>query len=167
MIRGNVPGRLKRLDNGEYGALVLAAAGLKRLGLSGRISRYFSYGEMLPAAGQGILAVQGRRDVDYRFLVLFFDEEARDAALAERAFVRALGGGCSSPTAAYAVCEGEKLALTGLYVNWNEETESLGRKPEGADTEYCCTGEIRGDRREAENLGRELAERLRGKAAER
>ncbi len=167
MIRGNVPGRLKRLDNGEYGALVLAAAGLKRLGLSGRISRYFSYGEMLPAAGQGILAVQGRRDVDYRFLEGFFDEEARDAALAERAFVRALGGGCSSPTAAYAVCEGEKLALTGLYVNWNEETESLGRKPEGADTEYCCTGEIRGDRREAENLGRELAERLRGKAAER
>ena len=167
MIRGNVLSRLKRLDDGEYGALVLAAAGLKRLGLSGRISRYFSCGEMLPAAGQGILAVQGRSDVDYRFLQGFFDEEARDAALAERAFVRELGGGCSSPAAAYAVCEGDELVLNGLYVNRYGETESPGRKPEGADAEYCRTGEIRGDRRDAENLGRELAERLRRKAAER
>ena len=89
------------------------------------------------------------------------------AALAERAFVRELGGGCSSPTAAYAVCEGDELALNGFYVNRDEETESPGRKPEGADAKYCHTGEIRGDRRDAENLGRELAERLRGKAAER
>ena len=116
MIRGNVGSRLKKLDEGEYGALVLAAAGLRRLGLTGRISRYFSVEEMLPAAGQGILAVQGRKGLDYGFLAGFFDEKARDAALAERAFVRALGGGCSSPAAAYAVCEGEEIVLTGLSV---------------------------------------------------
>ncbi len=167
MIRGNVLGRLKKLDDGEYGALVLAAAGLKRLGLSGRISRYFSCGEMLPAAGQGILAVQGRRDVDYSFLEGFFDEEARDAALAERAFVRELGGGCSSPAAAYAVCEGEKLVLKGLYVNPKGAAKDRGKKSEGMDTGYYRTEEIWGSRRDAESLGRELAERMRGKAAER
>lgn len=132
MIRGNVVSRLKKLDEGEYGALVLAAAGLKRLGLSHHISRYFSCGEMLPAAGQGILAVQGRSGLDYGFLEGFFDREARDAALAERAFVRTLGGGCSSPVAAYAVCEGEELVLTGLYVRENREGCGDGLQGAGA-----------------------------------
>lgn len=71
-IRGNVLTRLRKLDDGEYGALVLAAAGLKRLGLSERISRYFSVEEMIPAAGQGILAVQGRKGEDYSYLNGFF-----------------------------------------------------------------------------------------------
>ena len=73
LIRGNLQTRLRKLDEGRYGAIVLAAAGLKRLGLEDRISRYFSPEEMLPAAGQGILAVQGRAGVDYGYLHGFFD----------------------------------------------------------------------------------------------
>ena len=82
LIRGNVQTRLRKLDEGRYGAIVLAAAGLKRLGLEDRISRYFSPEEMLPAAGQGILAVQGRAGVDYGYLHGFFDPAAGTCAQA-------------------------------------------------------------------------------------
>ena len=74
-VRGNVQTRLAKLDRGEYSGLVLAAAGLKRLGLEDRISRYFTVEEMIPAAGQGILAIQGRQGEDYRYLEGFFDEK--------------------------------------------------------------------------------------------
>ena len=75
-IRGNVLTRLEKLDRGEYDALILAAAGLKRLGLEHRICRYFSAEEILPAAGQGILAVQGRAGEDYGFLETLAKEGA-------------------------------------------------------------------------------------------
>ncbi len=114
-LRGNVLTRLKKLDDGAYGAILLAAAGLKRLGLTHRISRYFSTEEIVPAAGQGILAVQGRAGEDASYLDGFEDEEAKQCALAERAYVRALGGGCSAPTAAYAAVEDGKLTLRGVY----------------------------------------------------
>lgn len=172
MIRGNLVSRLKKLDEGKYSALILAAAGLKRLGLSRRIYRYFSCGEMVPAAGQGILALQGRKDTDYGFLEGFFDEDAKDAALAERSFVRALGGGCFSPTAAYAVCEGEQLTLTGLYdCRWDcAGNLSLGEESFWRDDRFSpvrgemgyTVDKICGSRTEAEKLGRELAERMRG-----
>ena len=113
-VRGNVLTRLRKLDEGEYGALVLAAAGLHRLHLEERITRYFDPEELLPAAGQGILAVQGRAGEDYRFLKRFFDEDSRVAAEAERAFVRELDGGCSSPVTAYARVNGEQLILHGF-----------------------------------------------------
>lgn len=116
-VRGNVLTRLEKLDRGEYGALVLAAAGLKRLGLEGRISRFFAPEELLPAAGQGILAVQCRADMDMSFLEGLRDREAEICALAERAFVGALDGGCSSPVAAYAQVIGETVTVTGLYVD--------------------------------------------------
>ena len=138
-VRGNVQTRLRKLDSGEYGALVLAAAGLRRLGLEGRIARYFSPEEMLPAAGQGILAVQTRREAP-AWLEGLNDPDARDCALAERAFVRELDGGCASPVAAYAVIEGEELLLTGM--------DETGRRHT-----------IRGSRREAENLGSRLGTR--------
>ena len=67
-IRGNLQTRLRKLDEGEYSGLILAAAGLKRLGLESRISRYFTPDEMIPSAGQGILAVQGRKGEDYGYL---------------------------------------------------------------------------------------------------
>ena len=172
MVRGNLISRLKKLERGEYGGLLLAAAGLKRIGLTHRIFRYFSCEEMLPAAGQGILAVQGRKDLDYDFLEGFFDEDARDAALAERSFVRGLGGSCFSPTAAYAVCEGEKLTLTGLYYpGGNRDGDSgLRREARGPACEIppdAKWGEsvldtVCGDRTEAEKLGRALAERMLG-----
>ena len=145
-VRGNVQTRLAKLDAGEFSALVLAAAGLKRLGLENRISRYFTTDEMLPAAGQGILAVQTRRGMDADCLRTFHNADAACCALAERAFVRALGGGCSSPVAAYAEVVNDTLTLTGLYVS---EDESVVRK-----------GACSGRKTDAEALGCALAAQL-------
>lgn len=145
-VRGNVLTRLEKLDRGEYGALVLAVAGLKRLGLEERISRIFTTKEVIPAAGQGILAVQGRAGEDYSFLNSFDDQDAACAAVCERAFVRMLDGGCSSPVAAYARLEAGKLEVTGLYY----DPVSGG----------YITGSRIGDAEQAEQLGRELAEEL-------
>lgn len=119
-VRGNVLTRLQKLDGGEYGALVLAAAGLKRLGLEKRICRYFAPEELLPAAGQGILAVQRRRGIDASLLDCLRDPAAEGCALAERAFVGALGGGCSSPVAAHAVVNGNAITITGMYAAEDE-----------------------------------------------
>ena len=146
-VRGNVQTRLRKLDGGEYSALVLAAAGLKRLGLENRISRWFTTEEILPAAGQGILAVQGRKDRDYSFLEGYSDRDSWTAGHAERAFVRYLDGGCSSPVAAYAETVREELTLTGLY--YREE-----------DGTYI-KGSITGKASEAEALGIALAKRLK------
>lgn len=135
-IRGNIQTRLAKLDEGQYSALVLAAAGLKRLGLESRINRYFSIDEMLPAAGQGILAVQGIAGEDYTYLDDFFDRDSYYAAMAERAFVKRLDGGCSSPVAAYAQVDGNSMTLTGLYYD-NESGEWWKKKASGcaADAE--------------------------------
>lgn len=145
-IRGNVQTRLRKLDEGQYSATILAVAGLKRSGLEHRIRRIFSPEEMVPAAGQGILAVQGRAGEDYSYLDGFFDPDSRDVARCERAFVTRLEGGCTAPTAAYAVLseDGTQLELTGLYVK--ELTgEMYLRRASGA-------------REQAEQLGRTLAE---------
>ena len=127
-IRGNVLTRLEKLDRGEYDALILAAAGLKRLGLEHRICRYFSAEEILPAAGQGILAVQGRAGEDYGFLETLTKEGAGAEALAERAFVRYLDGGCSSPVAAYARVDNDRLYLRGLYYIEEKGSYTLGSR---------------------------------------
>ena len=146
-VRGNVQTRLAKLDGGEYSALVLAAAGLKRLGLELRICRYFSAEEILPAAGQGILVVQTRKGMDTDCLRLVRDEDSTWCALAERAFVHTLDGGCTSPVAAHAVVDGETLTLTGFYVSADE---SVQRK-----------GALSGPREQAEQLGQALANQLR------
>ena len=145
-IRGNLQTRLRKLDAGEYSALILAAAGLKRLGLEHRINRYFSPEEMIPAAGQGILAVQGRKELDYDYLEGYGDPDAWDTGRAERAFVKYLDGGCSSPVAAYGEIQGEEIFLRGLY--YIEETGAYKK------------GSIRGNRRDAEKLGIALAKEL-------
>ena len=141
-VRGNVLTRLEKLDGGQFSALVLAAAGLKRLGLESRISRIFSADELLPAAGQGILAAQVRSGEDASWLAPFADRESGARALAERSFVKALDGGCSSPIAAFAVLEGETLTLTGM----------------GAGGEKSA---LTGPAGQPEELGRALAERMR------
>ncbi|HCT89771.1 MAG TPA: hydroxymethylbilane synthase [Lachnospiraceae bacterium] len=151
-IRGNVLTRLEKVDSGEYAATVLAAAGLGRLGLLHRASRYFTVEEMLPAAGQGILAVQGREREDYGYLEGFEDRDAALAGRSERAFVRALDGGCTSPVAAYGAVQGGQIFLTGLY--YDEETENWAR------------GTLAGDVARTEALGQELAEKLRRQAGE-
>lgn len=125
-VRGNVQTRLAKLEAGQYSALVLAAAGLKRLNLENRISRYFSVEEILPAAGQGILVVQTRRGMPVDCLRLVHHRQTAFCAAAERAFVRTLDGGCSSPVAAHAVVAGEMLTLTGYYVSPDERVQRRG-----------------------------------------
>ena len=93
------------------------AAGLKRLGLEHRITRYFTVEEMIPAAGQGILALQSRAGEDLSYLSQVVDEDGTLCAMAERAFVRRLDGGCSSPIAAHAQIVGNDILMTGLYVD--------------------------------------------------
>lgn len=151
-VRGNVQTRLKKLDEGQYGALVLAAAGLVRLGLEDRIYKYFEPSEILPAAGQGVLAVQGRQGEDYSWADGFNDQKTEREALAERAFVRWLDGGCSSPIAAFAVCGEAELTVEGLYYddptgNWHRES-------------------ITGSPEEAEELGIRLAKIMKGRYEE-
>lgn len=145
-VRGNLNTRLKKLDSGEYDALILAAAGLIRLGLSERISRFFSTEEMIPAAGQGVLAIQGRRDNAFPFVKMVHSEKSAILTRAEQGFVLALGGGCSSPTAAFAKFEDDRLILRGLY--YDEETKEVH------------TGLIEGKPESAEELGKKLAGQL-------
>ena len=149
-VRGNVQTRLAKLERGEYGALVLAAAGLNRLGLQNRISRYFSPEEIIPAAGQAILAVQGRAGELEDAVRVLDDADARDCAIAERSFVKTLGGGCFAPVAAYAEIEGDMLHLRGLYVSEDESRSARGA--------------VTGLRSEAASLGRTLALQLQKQA---
>ena len=136
-VRGNVLTRLRKLDEGQYGALVLACAGLKRLGLENRISRVFSVDEILPAACQGVLAVQSRDGFDTSLLDCFHDPDAAVCAGAERAFVRALDGGCTSPVAAYATLAPDgTLTLTGLNV---DENDGVHKRTITSSRERCET----------------------------
>ena len=147
-IRGNVQTRLRKLSEEGYDATLLAAAGLKRAGMEHVIGRYFSAEEMIPAAGQGILAVQGRAgDERLASLVACVDDrDSRVCALAERAFIRASGGGCTSPMAAHAVVNGSEITLSGLYC---QEENGLYKK-----------GKICGRVCDAKSLGEQLAEQL-------
>lgn len=147
LVRGNVITRLQKLDNGEYCALILSAAGLARLGLEHRISRIFTPQEMIPAAGQAILVVQGRAGEDYGYLDAVDNKEARVCAYAERAFVRVLDGGCGAPIAAYAQVTEGGMHLMGLYCD-----ETTGRH---------ATGELDGTTEDAVLLGETLAKRLK------
>lgn len=145
-IRGNVLTRLDKLDAGEYDALILAAAGLKRLGLEERIHKYFEVDEILPAAGQGIMAIQGRKGVDYSFLSDYVNLETAYIAKGERAFVRYLDGGCSSPVAAYGEVHDNIFCLRGLY--YMEGTDDF------------VVGQMEGSVKEAEQIGIALAKSM-------
>ncbi len=153
-VRGNIETRLRKLDEGEYGALVLAAAGLHRLGLEKRITKYFTPEEIIPAAGQGILAVQGREGEFEAEAKKLDDEESRLCAVCERAYIKALGAGCFAPVAAYAEVQGDMLCLRGMYASGN------GRQ--------VSRGTATGKKERAEDIGRSLAlhlkNRVEGKA---
>lgn len=116
-LRGNVLTRLRKLDEGEFGAIVLAVSGLKRLGLEGRISKIFEVDEVVPAAGQGILVIQSRAEYNPPFLKSFNDPHSEICALCERALARKMGGGCTMPLGAYCEIEGDELILRGFYSN--------------------------------------------------
>jgi hydroxymethylbilane synthase len=147
-VRGNVDTRLRKLDEGQYDALILASAGLRRLGLHARISAAISTDEMLPAVGQGAVAIETRSDNEYAIsMVSKLDhEETRIACLAERSLLRALGGGCQFPIAAHAVVYNRELRLEGVVA-----------KPDGSQ---ILRDRVSGSISDAEQLGTELASKL-------
>ena len=115
-VRGNVDTRLRKLDEGQYDALILASAGLRRLELEHRIDAAISTEEMVPAVGQGAIAIETRADDEFTIETTgaLDHEETRLCCLAERAFLRSLGGGCEFPIAGHAIIEDEQLKLDGL-----------------------------------------------------
>lgn len=112
-LRGNVQTRLRRLDEGQYDAVILAAAGLKRLGLGDRIGSYLSTAESIPAAGQGVMAVEVRKDdAELREMLAFLhNEKVASCIAAERAFLGRVGGDCKVPAGAFAEVEGERIRV--------------------------------------------------------
>jgi hydroxymethylbilane synthase len=147
-IRGNVDTRLRKVEAGEYDAIVLAAAGLERLDLLDRATEVFSTRAVLPAAGQGTMAVECRRD-DAAVLELLGavdDLPTRTASEAERGFMRALGAGCSLPVAAYATVAAGRISLEALIA---DEAGKLHR------------ASAQGPVSTAESVGKGLAYRLR------
>ena len=132
-IRGNVITRLSKLDDGEFGSIILAHSGLKRVGLEDRITKTFAPEEMIPAAGQGILVVQGRAGEDYSYLECIDDKISRTEAMAERAFVTALDGGCSAPIGAYAHVNDEEIEIYGLYADENTGKYKKGYVKENSE----------------------------------
>jgi len=147
-LRGNVDTRLRKLDEGQYDALILASAGLKRLGLADRITAAISPEEMLPAVGQGAVAIELRSDDDLAVNAVkpLNHDSTRLACLAERSFLRALGGGCQLPIAAHAVLDNDQLKLAGLVAS--------------QDGKQIIRDTISGKGSEAERLGTQLAEHL-------
>jgi hydroxymethylbilane synthase len=147
-LRGNVDTRLRKLDEGQYDAIILAAAGLRRLGFTNRISALISIEEMLPAVSQGALGLETRGDdVETQTIVHALNDAPTEIACrAERAFLRMLGGGCQVPIAAHAVVHENRLTLHGLVA-----------APSG---EKILRDAIETDAREAERAGASLAARL-------
>jgi hydroxymethylbilane synthase len=146
-IRGNVDTRLQKLFEQGFDAIVVAAAGLKRLGREDRITEYLTPDICLSAVAQGALAIETRDDNPSRQSVAFLHHDPSFIEVtAERAFLRKLGGGCHLPVAARAFIDGELLNLTGMVA-----------EPDGG---RLCRGRIAGPTGQAAALGTELAERL-------
>lgn len=147
-LRGNVDSRLDKLARGELDAIVLACAGLVRLGHAARITQVLSPDESLPAIGQGALAIECRADDEAtrRRLAPLDDAATAQAVRAERAFLRRLSGDCKTPLAAHANIDGARLRLAGL-VGAPDGSRLLRRQIEGATSD-------------GESLGRTLAEAL-------
>jgi len=147
-LRGNVDTRVRKLDEGQYDALILASAGLIRLGLRDRISAAVSASEILPAVGQGAIAIEVRADdvVAVEATSKLNHRETELACRAERAFLRSLGGGCQFPIAAHATIEGQTLQLAGLVAS-----------PHG---EEIIRDQLSGVLDQAEGIGATLAARL-------
>lgn len=124
MLRGNVETRLRKLKEGGFNAIVLAAAGLRRMGWDGEVTEYLSLDVSVPAVGQGALAIEGRRDDQFvRALLSKLDDPTTHTAVAaERALLDRLQGGCQVPIAAHATIEQNRLSLTGLVSSTDGKT---------------------------------------------
>ena len=153
-IRGNVDTRLRKLDEGQFDAIILAAAGLTRLGLAGRASEWLERTSWLPAPGQGALAVVTRADdAETRQLVeALNDPESFAAVTAERTFLEALGGGCQVPIGALGIPYDESIRLWGLVAS-----------PDGR---RVVRGDVSGGLTDPQALGHALADLLRERGAE-
>ena len=153
-LRGNVQTRLRKLDEGAYDAIILAAAGLNRLGLEQRITAVLTPEDMLPAVGQGALAIEclGNRADLLALLKPLHDESTAACVLAERALSRALAGSCNVPLGGYAEFANARLRLRG-YVGAPDGTRHVSAEVEGAAVD-------------AETLGKALAEQLKGLGAD-
>ena len=147
-LRGNVDTRIRKLDEGQYDAVILASAGLLRLGLENRISARIAISEMLPAVGQGAIAIETRSDNEFAVETTsrLDHRETRLACLAERAFLRGLGGGCQLPIAAHAILDRDLLLLDGLVA-----------KPDGTEV---VRDQLSGPPDHAEQIGARLSARL-------
>jgi hydroxymethylbilane synthase len=156
-LRGNLDTRLRKLDDGHYDAIVLAAAGLKRLGLAQRIRATFEPAQMLPAAGQGALGIEVRADRADLVTALapLSDQRTWQAVAAERAVSRAMGGSCSMPLAAHAVFAGEYLQLNAAWGDPEGHTPLLRARNAAVVADLVA----------AEALGSEVAARLRAAGA--
>jgi hydroxymethylbilane synthase len=147
-LRGNVDTRIRKLDEGQYDAVILACAGLVRLGLADRISARIPTSEMLPAVGQGAIGIEIRSDNEFAAAAVskLDHRETRVACLAERAFLRGLGGGCELPIAGHATIDGDRLTLEGLVA-----------KPDGSQ---ILRARSTGPTNQAEAIGAALAAQL-------
>ena len=147
-IRGNVDTRLRKQAEGQYSAILLAAAGLIRLGWQDRISEYFDPAIFVPAVGQGALAIETRDDGAKGFAAAakMDDPETRACLTAERAALRALGGGCQVPMGAHAILDAGTLRIHGIVVSLDGRT--------------AIRAHAHGPAADAENIGIELGEKL-------
>ena len=152
-LRGNLDTRLRKLDEGQYDAVILAAAGLIRLGLANRIKTLLTPEQSLPPPGQGALGIEilSRRTDMAAWLAPLHDAITAHCVAAERAFSRALGGGCRMPLGAYAIADGDSLWLRGFITT-----------PDGREV---VRGEKRACLNDSELLGQQLAEELRSRGA--
>jgi len=153
-LRGNVDTRLRKLDEGGYDAIILASAGLRRLGFERRINAAIAHAEMLPAVGQGALGIETRAHDSRTAALVSFLEHAptRAACTAERALLFALGGGCQVPIAAHAVVNGDTLQLDALVA--------------ALDGTRVIRDGLEDDTTHAARAGETLAARLRERGAE-
>jgi hydroxymethylbilane synthase len=154
-LRGNVQTRLRKLDEGQYAAIILAAAGLKRLALSDRITALLPTEQSLPAVGQGALGIECRagRDDIVALLAPLNDPDTAACVAAERAMSRALAGSCQVPLGGFAEIAAGVLRLRGFVSS--------------VDGVRMVRAEVSGKPEEAEALGRELAQRLIGMGADK
>lgn len=151
MLRGNLDTRLRKLKEGEFDAIVLAAAGLTRLGWTEWVTEYLPVDTCVPAIGQGALAIEGRADDEFiaNLLKPLEDRATRVAVTAERALLDRLEGGCQVPIAGHASLEGDRVLLDALVAS--------------VDGRDVIRDRLTGKASEAPNVGRELAERLLAK----
>jgi hydroxymethylbilane synthase len=156
-LRGNLDTRLRKLDDGHYDAIVLASAGLKRLGLAARIRDIFDIADMLPAAGQGALGIETRADRGdvAAALAPLAHQTTWLCVAAERAVSRAMGGSCSMPLAAHAHLDGEYLQLSAAWGDPDRPGQLVTAR--GAD--------VIADIEQAARLGEEVAAKLRAGGA--